>query len=165
LGQSEAAARGPLWPARRILGQLAERHPQSAAWQRAALVYAVYAQRADFLAPLKPLLPPDARTVGFIPTGNDLEGALWKPYGSRRVVEILTPDPSDPALRQLHGSAIVTSRRGLMERFGQTADGYAASIGGRVAGKVMLAQKAGIGPEEWVVIDVDAAPGKRPDES
>ncbi len=146
----------PLWPAQRVLDYLAAKMPGNVTLQRARLVYAVYATRHDHLGPLRQYLPAGARTVGFIPTGNDLESSLWKPYGSRRVVEVLTPSPTDPALAQLRGSAIVTSRRALAESFHLTPEAYAATIGGRIAGRATLAQKAAIGPEGWLVIALDA---------
>jgi hypothetical protein len=147
----------PLWPAQQFLRWMAQRAPDSKAIQRARVVYDVYAKRDDYLAPLKARLPEGARMVGAIPTANDLEGTLWKPYGSRKIVEVLTPSPDDPALAMLRGSAIITSPRAIGERFGLTPESYAAAIRGRIAARELIAQKAGVGPEEWVLISLDGS--------
>jgi hypothetical protein len=145
----------PLWPAQTVLAALAEQNPGSTFLLRSQLVYEVFAQRHDYLAPLKKHLPAHARTVGFVPTGNDLEGSLWRPFGSRRVVEVLQATRADPAVRQLAGSVVVSSRRGLASRFQMTAEEFAAAIGGRLVGEETLTLKASVGPEPFVVIAVD----------
>ncbi len=145
----------PLWPAQTILARLTASHPDSPFLQRSRLVYEVYAQRYDYLAPLKKHLPVGARTVGFVPTGNDLEGSLWRPFGSRRVVEVLAPNRHDDAVQQLAGSAIVSSRRGLRDSFAMSAEQFASKIGGRLIAEEQLTLKASVGPEPFVVIAVD----------
>ncbi|MEI9898298.1 MAG: hypothetical protein WDN28_31690 [Chthoniobacter sp.] len=151
----------PLWPARAVLAALAQSTPSNATLQRAQTVYSVYARRDDFLAPLKRQLPVGARTVGFVPNRNDLQGTLWKPFGSRKIVEVLTPSPTDPALAVLRGSAIITSERALAERFHLTPETYAAAIHGKIIASAMIAQKVSLGLEEWVLISVeDSQTGK-----
>ncbi len=147
----------PLWPAESTLAWLAGRAPGSALIRRARDVYAVYAQRHDFLASIKALLPASAHTIGFIPTPNDIEGALWPPYGSRRYVEVMTPSPHDPVLAQLQGSAIIASERGIVERFETTPDKYVASIHGHLLGEARVTQKVSVGPEKWFIIALDGS--------
>jgi hypothetical protein len=146
----------PLWPAQLILSRLAAHAPGNAILQRARNVYAVYAQRYDYLAPLKALLPATAHTIGFIPTDNDIEGTFWRPYGNRRYLEVLTPAPTDPVLSELREGAIIASERGLTDRFKLTPEAYAASIHGRIIGEATVAQKVSIGPEKWFVIALDS---------
>jgi hypothetical protein len=140
-----------------VLAALIQHNPASAMLQRARLVYSVYAKRDDFLAPLKTQVPQGARTLGVITTANDIEGALWKPYGSRKVIEVLTPSPTDPALALLHGSAIITSERALAERFNLTPEAYATAIHGKIIASAMIAQKVSLGLEKWVLISVDSS--------
>ncbi len=149
----------PLWPAQSVLHSLAQSRPGNKAIQRAQAVYSTYRQRHDYVASLKAQLPPNTHVLGFIPNINDLEGTLWKPYGSRKVIEVLTSSPKDPALAALRGSAIVTSRRALEERFNLTPEAYAASINGTLSARAMLTQKVALGPEEWVLISVAAPAG------
>jgi hypothetical protein len=145
----------PLWPAQRILAQRLSAHPDSAFLQRSALVYDVFARRHDYLAPMKKYIPANARTVGFVPSGNDLESTLWRPFGQRRVVEVLQPSRTDRAIGQLSGSVVISSRRGLSEHFHLTAEEFAAAVGGRVIGEETLTLKAVIGPEPWCAIAID----------
>lgn len=153
----------PLWPARTVLAALAQSAPGNAAIQRAQTVYSVYAKRDDFLAPLKAQIPTGARALGMIPTTNDLEGTLWKPYGTRKVIEVLTPSPTDPSLADLRGSAIITSQRALEERFHLTPEAYATAIHGKIIASAMITQKVARGLEEWVVISVDDREAGKPE--
>jgi len=146
----------PLWPTRQLVAKLAQHYPGSAFLRRSQLVYDVLSTRHDYFAPLKKYIPTGVRTVGFVPTGNDLEGSLWRPFGSRRVIEILTPSRADSAVQQLKGSVVICSSRGLSEHFGMTLDTFTAAIGGHVIGQEMLTLKAVVGPEPWFVIAVDA---------
>lgn len=145
----------PLVPAQAVVTSLSEHFPNEVAFRRWSLVYDVFSKRHDHLAPLKAFIPSDAYTVGFVPTGNDLEGSLWRPFGTRRVVEVLQPTRSDPAVQQLKGSVIICSPRGLSGRFQMTVEEFSVAIGGHVVGKGTLAVKAVVGPEPWCVIAVD----------
>lgn len=142
----------PLFPAHGVIAKLAEGNPSSAFLRRADLVYETFANRHDNLAPLRRFLPANAKTIGFVPTGNDLETSLWRPFGTRRVVEVLQPSRSDPAVTQLAGSVIVCTPRGLSDRFHMTAEEFCAAVAGRITGEEILTLKAAIGPEKWYVI-------------
>ena len=87
----------PLWPALSTSAWLARHYPDSEMARRLALVYSTYAQRNDFLAPLRAELPDDVRTIGFVAGLNDTDYSLWRPFFSRRV-EYLR-DGIHPALR------------------------------------------------------------------
>jgi len=149
----------PLWPAQFILARLTAKWPGNALLARSRLVYQVYAQRDDDVAPLKPLLPSDGRAVGYVREDNDIEAPLWKPYGSRRIVEVLPPAPD---LSSLQGSVIIGSSLGIDQKFGLTPDEFAARIGGHIIGKAIIYVKVGGGPQEWVVIGLDRSSGSTP---
>ena len=74
----------PLWPAQTVFNWLSAKTTNQAV-QRAAKVYRFYGQRADCLAPIKALIPPGTRTVGFVSRGDDPETSLWLPFGSRAI--------------------------------------------------------------------------------
>lgn len=82
----------PLWPAKAILGRAATLYPEQRQIARALKVYTVYEQRADPLAPVRALLPPDLKTVGFVGTEDDSTLSLWRPIGQRRVKQFLLTD-------------------------------------------------------------------------
>jgi hypothetical protein len=85
----------PLWPAKTILSKLHDEHPGQNQIARALKVYTVYSERADPLAGVCDLLPPEIQTVGFIGTEDDTDISLWRPFGGRRVEHFLLADPPE----------------------------------------------------------------------
>jgi hypothetical protein len=145
----------PLWPAQSVLDHLASKLPDNALVRRSRLVYEVYARRDDDVGVLKPLLPSDGRLVGYVPEDNGIEAPLWKPYGSRTIVDVLPPN-SD--LSHLEGSAIIGPSKAIEKWFGLSPEDFAREVGGHITGKASLYVKVSTGAEEWVVIALD---GKR----
>jgi len=145
----------PLWPAVRMVTALAKKYPEKPVIQRVALVYTTYAQRHDYLAPLKEFIPAGVQRIGFIPTENDIEAVYWKPYGRWTAVEVLAASKTDPIIESLRGSVILTSPRALKERFGLSSEALTVAIGGKVVATRTLVQKARFGPEEWIVVAVE----------
>ena len=145
----------PLFPAVALTEWVAQRNPSSRGAQRVALVYSTYAQRHDYVRPLKAFIPPGTTRIGFIPTENDIEATYWKPYGSWEVVEIRKADPADPLVASLRGSVILTSRRALQETFSLTPEAFATTIRGRLLASRMLSQKARFGPEEFFIFALE----------
>jgi hypothetical protein len=139
----------PLWPAAPVLAWLNAKIPNNALLTRSQRVYQVYARRDDTMAPLKSLLPSDGRSVGFVRAENDIEAPLWKPYGSRRIVEVLPPAPDLSALKD---SVIVGSHLGIERQFGLSPAAFAAKVDGHIVGEATIFVKAGSAPQEWVVI-------------
>ena len=139
----------PLWPAQSVLAWLSSKMPGNALLARSQRVYRVYAHRDKDVAPLKPLLPNDGRDVGYVRADNDIEAPLWKPYGSRRIVEILPP-ASD--LSSLQNSVIIGAEPGFEQQFGLTPADFATKVGGHISGEATIFVKAGSPPQRWVVI-------------
>jgi hypothetical protein len=142
----------PLWPAQAVLGRLAARMPGNALLTRSQLVYQVYGFRDNDIAVLKSLLPSDGRAVGYVPEENGIEAPLWKPYGSRTIVQVL---PSTLDLSRLRGSVVLGPTAAIQRLFGLTPDEFAAKLGGQIIGKASLYVKVSAGAEEWVVIALD----------
>lgn len=82
----------PLWPAKTILPRCGGNDAKNVFRHRALAVYAIYSLRADSFGPVLEKLPPGVTTLGFMGT-DEPEGALWKPYGSRRIEDLLVTDP------------------------------------------------------------------------
>lgn len=78
----------PLWPAQTVSQKLAQAHPDNKTLQRLATTYTTYAQRNDFLAPIRAALPADVAEIGFIAGANDSEYSFWRPFGRRQVIEL-----------------------------------------------------------------------------
>lgn len=77
----------PLWPAATVFKALADRPNPPALVLRARDVYSTFGNRWDALAPVRDLLPKDARLVGLV-SHNDVEASLWRPFGSRRIQHV-----------------------------------------------------------------------------
>jgi hypothetical protein len=81
----------PLWPASTILRALVAGHPDRPLLGHVYKIYSVYGSRADSFAPVVAVLPPDANPLGLC-TFDEPEAALWRPFGSRRIVHIMRAD-------------------------------------------------------------------------
>ncbi len=81
----------PLWPARSILSRMdhADSHP---ILKRMKEVYLVFADRPDSMAKVRDLMPENYSLVGFAGAIDDTEISLWRPFGHRRVEDILPGD-------------------------------------------------------------------------
>jgi hypothetical protein len=143
------SASRPLSPARSIVAKLQEANPNSGLLARAAVVYNVYAARADALAPLRKFIPDSVSVVGFAGTTDESETSLWRPFGSRRVLDFT----SSNAQELLNGQAVVVvaSERGVSEVYAMPLEEWLTKNRLRVIGSEMLLTKATEGPERWVV--------------
>ena len=142
----------PLWPARTALKNLASLHPENRMISRAADVYDVYADRADLFAPLKTHLPADAAIIGFVSGHDNPEVSLWRPFGSRRVVEISAPQQIGVGRQPIR--VMVASTTAMNAVFGKTAEAFARECGGSILGSEKIRMKAAWGDEEWFVIEL-----------
>jgi hypothetical protein len=145
----------PLWPAQSPLGSLRESHPNSRLLVRAHTVYSVYAARHDPLVELRRLLPPQAGVVGAVLSSDDPETSLWRPFGSRRIVQVLATDtPESVRLRGLE--YVVVSPR-LPDVTGLTLaewmTKYQAVLVGQVELRVYASQDR---PQPWSVVRLSA---------
>jgi hypothetical protein len=146
----------PLWPAHRALTELHDRNPNSALVERAYRVYTVFGARWDVLKPVRDLLPPGTRDIGYMAFGDPPEASIWRPFGSRRIWPCL---PSDPLsyLRERGIEYIVAgSDADTTQMSDMTLDEclglWLGRVNGTVIGRVSLDIKAHLGPATWYVI-------------
>jgi len=114
------------------------------ALERVAKVYETYGRRADCLGEIRSYLPEGVHEVGFYQTGDDIEIALWKPYGSRRV--LAWESGERPVW-------LVASSKAVGERLGQNIDEWLLSNGYRPVQRCLIVSKVQEGPQEWVVAE------------
>jgi len=81
----------PLWPATTVLRTLDAEHAKNRWLDRAWNVYAAYGSRADGFDPVIAVLPAGADPLGYLAI-DEPEGALWKPFGQRRILHIRHDD-------------------------------------------------------------------------
>jgi hypothetical protein len=142
----------PLWPAQRVLGWLAARHPSSHLVVRAQHVYAVYARRSDPLADVRTLLPGGIQVVGFIGAEDDCDISLWLPFGSRRVEHFLLSDPPDLFRKEKVDYAVVGGLN--LKLRGITLEDWLQRTGAKIVAETNETVKVAEGPQEWYVAEM-----------
>jgi hypothetical protein len=149
------SATRPLWPAGTVCKILERKFPNSGLVSRAATVYSVYGRRGDALGSLRQYIPPGTKVIGFAGTEDDPETGLWRPFGSRRVLDLTRENTN-----QLLGGnveIVVASARGIQENYNCSLEQWLAEKHLRVLGREELVVKVAQGKQEWVV--ATAAPG------
>jgi len=140
----------PLWPAQTALSRLQAAHSTSHAISRALDVYKVYAIRFDPLASVRELLPSSVKTVGFLATEDDIDVSLWRPFGTRRVEQILLTDSAED-IRRRGIEYLVVGGFHLAQK-GTTLETWLKSVHGRLLATTSATIKVGEGPQQWHVV-------------
>jgi hypothetical protein len=112
----------PLWPANTVFERFASENA-SPFLRRIRTGYEVYGGRADVLGQLREALPPRSNTIGYINFGPAPQNALWKPYLSRRLIQILPAD-SISNLTKAGGRHIVVNTRDFEIHMGRSAESW-----------------------------------------
>jgi hypothetical protein len=146
----------PLWPARTILSRLQQAQVAPGLVARAEKVYGVYAARWDSLSEVRALLPPDAKVVGFLADGDDMDISFWRPLGSRRVEHFLIEDPPQ-RFRQKGVEYVVLGGAYLSSR-GVRLEDWLEGKGGQLIGTRTVTLKVAEGPQPWHVARLKPSP-------
>ena len=77
----------PLWPAQTIMTRLRKSSPVPFT-ERLLNVYSVYRERPDCFERFRKLIPESTQKLGLVAVA-DPETSLWRPFGSRRVLQVL----------------------------------------------------------------------------
>ena len=88
----------PLWPAKTVIAKLKSK-AGGRLLDRAETVYSVYSERANAFDPALKLLPNNVTVLGIV-TFDDPETALWRPFGSRRIVHVCSDDTPESIRNQ-----------------------------------------------------------------
>jgi hypothetical protein len=140
----------PLWPAQAVVARLQSRWPENAQLWRAGKVYKVYRERNDLLHPLRELLPPDAARIGIIADNNDLDYALWRPFGARTLSYLIGTRGWEQESRGF--TWIVGKTSLLVPRYGGSLNELRQSSGARIVATQRITSRVSRGPEEWFVM-------------
>jgi len=127
----------------------AENSPQKSL-HRVWMVYSVYDARPECFAPVIQKLPPDASPLGFI-AFDEPEGALWKPFGSRRIVHIVREDSPEMIRGEGLHYALV-SERFFGQHYPMNFDAWLAQNRASLVEKFELQNHAGRGLEGWWLV-------------
>jgi hypothetical protein len=110
---------------------------------RIATVYSSYGERSQILAPLAAIIPSGAK-VGFAGSGNHSAVALFKPYFSRRVVNLSPRSESGV-------DWVVGTPEGLEQRMGASLTEWESSGAFVKVREMSLTSLVATGPETWLV--------------
>jgi hypothetical protein len=137
----------PLFPAMTML----KTFPQVP--ERVATVYSVYHNRNDGFAPVRAILPPEARVIGFI-SYDDPEAALWRPFGARRIEHICPQDTPDD-LKKRGIEYVLANAEKIPTWFRLTPEEWTRQMNAEVVQRIPLTLRAGFGPREWLLIKLN----------
>lgn len=148
----------PLWPAQTLLSRLANRHPQSRAVVRGALLYQSYAVRWDILAPVRDHLPADATQVGLMTyiSASPMQTSLWRPFGQRRIWPV-DPSQSREDLERKGIDYVVIAIDGMHSHDRAWLDGWVRAHRGSIIAQVPIRSRATGEPWPWYVIKLSPA--------
>jgi hypothetical protein len=140
----------PLWPAQSLCRILEQLMPGNRLVERVATVYTVYRARSDVLGSLRKHLPAGTEMIGFLGTPDEPETALWRPFGTRRVVDV-TKENEQQLLAQ-GVSTLVLSSYGVQETYGYSLEDWLQQRRARILGREKLIVYVQRGPEDWIVV-------------
>ncbi len=141
----------PLFPIQIVQSFLSSWNVPESLRNRYEQVYGVYASRYDGYSKLNPFIPPAEQVVGFMTNGNDPEAPLWRPFGSRSIVEV-TADESREQLLRDHVQIVVVGEDGLTNNFHSNIEELTERWSAQVVGKASMTHLASRGAEVWYVI-------------
>jgi hypothetical protein len=136
----------PLFPADLVVRIQPKEGALGSLSSRIATVYQTYQARADALAPLRNLIPDSVHEIGFIGTANNPEVSLWRPFGQRKVRDIV--NPFDPVSLP---DFVAVSQSYLKEKTARPIEQWAQVMGMEEVGCVKVTLLVRDGLENWCV--------------
>jgi hypothetical protein len=143
----------PLFPVQVISRLLAQSHLPADMIARFHQVYSVYAARSDAFKELAEAVPPGVRVIGLLQNGDVPEVSLWRPFGSREVID-LTPQDSAQQVKASGIHFIFVSRDALANRYHTTVTLLAAKWSASLVTQKSLTLSAHKGPETWYFLSL-----------
>jgi hypothetical protein len=134
------------------------------ALQKLADEYHIWAVLRDDLAPMRNHIPPDVTRLGYAAGFRDTSYGLWKPFGSREVVELGLP-PGSLSKPPADVSYAVVTERGLEQRYKMDLKTWLNSTGGHVVFEqqrsTSLVAHSGQSYEPWYLVELDPASARQ----
>jgi hypothetical protein len=137
----------PLFPVMTIL----KHWPQAPA--RVRTVYTTTSRLHDAFAPAREVLPPRLKVLGLVIGLNLPETSLWRPFGSRRVVDVC-PDDTTADLKARGVQYVLVNEDILKLCFHCSLDDWLRKKDARIVEKISMNQRI-LGPEEWVLVKLN----------
>jgi hypothetical protein len=140
----------PLWPVRTVFAKLGNTGANNSLIKRIKGVYLVYADRPDPLACVREVLPENCDVVGFVGESDDTEISLWRPFGQRRVEQIL-PDDTAAQIRARHLQYAVVGEVYLTNHQ-QTIQAWLQQHQASLVQTFTVTLTVAAGPRQWHVV-------------
>ncbi len=141
----------PLFPVQFVSGILSRWHVPEPIIERYNNVYTVYAARSDVFKDLVAAIPPGERAIGFLQFGNAPQAPLWRPFGTRMVVDV-TPDESKDEIAGRGIYFVVVSQKALALRYGLTVADLTTKWSASLVIEKNLILTIQNGPETWYLL-------------
>lgn len=144
----------PLFPVQIVSSIMAKSHVPAGMVKRYDQVYSTYAMRADGFKEVIVLIPPGERALGFLQIGDNPEATLWRPYGSRKVIEV-TPEDSMEELKAQGIHFVIVGQDALDVRYHNLPLAFLlAKWSASLVAEKSILLKAHRGPETWYVLSL-----------
>jgi hypothetical protein len=143
----------PLFPVQVVANILAKNHVPSGIVTRYNLVYSVYAARSDAFKDFIISIPPGERAIGFLQLGDDSEVSLWRPFGTRKVIEV-TPEDSREEVKARGIHFVAVSQEALANRYHTNLAFLLAKWSGSVVEEKTIILFVHVGPEKWYLLSL-----------
>jgi hypothetical protein len=141
----------PLFPAQAVSSFMAGSHLPAAIIERFDRVYSVYAARANAFRELTASVPQDEPVLGFLQDGNDPDAPLWRPFGTRKVIEV-TPADSIGQIKARGLHFVIVGQDALTVRYQTTIASLAAKWSASIVEEKNITLLAHRGPETWYLL-------------
>jgi hypothetical protein len=141
----------PLFPVDSFIGMVRKTKAPNSLVRRIETVYRTYRIRADVLAPIRETIPDGARVIGFVGNGNQPEVSLWRPFGERRVEDLV-----DLNNLQAAPQFIVASESGIRDRVRKSPEDWVKQQSLREICRTQLTTLARNGDEVWFLFENNA---------
>ena len=142
----------PLWPANTILSHVPKEKVKGAV-QMASDTYLANSERSQAFAPILAALPPDIHILGLV-TFDDPETSLWRPFGSRKILHVLSTD-TGVDLRQRGIKYIVIDPTTFEQHFTEPLDQWLGEVNGKLFATVPLQLKWSMGWHDWPIVELN----------
>ena len=143
----------PLFPVEAVSNLMTMCHVPVEIVARYNMVYSVYSARSDALQELTASVPPSEQTIGLVQAGNDAEVALWRPFGTRKVIEV-TPEDSLEEVKARGIHFVAVSQEALTIGYHMPITSLMAKWSATLVEEKSIVLLVRVGPETWYLLSL-----------
>jgi hypothetical protein len=141
----------PLFPVQVVSSLMLKSHVSPEIIDRYDQVYSVYATRSHAFGEILALIPPGEQTIGLLQAGDEQVAALWRPLGTRNILEV-TPADSRNELKAHRIHFVVISQDALTFRYHTDLALLLAKWSGSTVAEKRITLLVRTGPQTWYLV-------------